>query len=146
MPVQDLLCSAGCQGENDMTNKFADSFTHFMGYTEGKSAVRLHIGMQAPLPSFVTSFCTLDSTGNLWPLKSSLADGDADPVVLHYANCGFSYWVQKYNILGDFPNDKGGGGSLLAHRAARDIVKSGDWRKFERFYRLFVVGNELGER
>mmetsp|Transcript_154854 Transcript_154854/g.288738 ORF Transcript_154854/g.288738 Transcript_154854/m.288738 type:complete len:908 (+) Transcript_154854:33-2756(+) len=145
MSIRDLASSSNSKGDPSAAWNFGLYFTHFLAYTEGKAAVRLHIGMQAPLPSFVTSFCSLDSKGNLCSILTRPADGDADPVILHYANCGFSYWVQKYKMLGDFANDKGGGSNMIAHRAARDVVKARNWKRLEKFYRLFVMGNELGE-
>merc|ERR1712048_568197 len=73
-------------------------------------------------------------------------DGPTDPGVLHYANCGFSYWVKKYEILGNFPDVVNGKqNTMRAHLAARDLVLRHDRRDLMLYYQMFVMSNLIGE-
>ena len=78
----------------------------------------------------------------------ALADSSDAPVVLHYSNCGFSNWVRKYEILGDFHDAWWGRVPIRipSHLASRDAVsRGGSAREREAYYRRAIMGNELGE-
>jgi len=123
-----------------------ETFVHFLGYGDGKAAARLQQSRPAPCPAFVTRFVGINRQWGTRSLVRRRADGDMDPVVLHYCNCGFSSWRLKYELLGDFPDAVSGTfNQMRAHLAARDVVKAGDTGNMELFYRLFVMGNEFGE-
>ncbi|CAE7391950.1 ELD1, partial [Symbiodinium necroappetens] len=71
---------------------------YFNSYSNGKSAVRTSIGPRGelpPLPAGVHGFLR-DGGMTLYTL---LCKGPGAPVVLHYANCGFDSWRQKYELL-----------------------------------------------
>jgi len=137
--------------------RFAETFTHFLGYSNGKCAVRLQSrSLDAghplyrcrapPVPAGVHFFNGLDNNGCMKTLECIKVEGCSAPVILHYANCGYAYWVSKYLNLGNFP-DKifGKQNTMRAHLAARNLALRGDPKKLEHFYKLFVMGNELGE-
>ena len=115
---------------------------YFHAHAQGKQAVRIRPIFYPP------SGGVHGVSGEGRTLKSHTAVGPTDPCVLHYANCGFDYWVRKYEVLGDIPNGenrktldgfrkhwKGGeaaeeeegedSGSFSVHLAARDLVVRG---------------------
>jgi len=135
-----------------------ETFTHFMAYANGKCAVRLRALADRsgapmldslPLPCGVHSFMGGVVDGDKGPvprLKRLRMDGDPDPGVLHYANCGFSYWIKKYEILGRFPDRVNGKqNTMRAHLAARDLVLRHNRHDMELYYRMFIMSNLVGE-
>lgn len=135
-----------------------ETFTHFLAYANGKCAVRLRAQSDPrgapnldslPLPCGVHSFMGGVVDGDKGPvprLKRIRMDGDTDPAVLHYSNCGFSYWIRKYEILGRFPDMVNGKqNTMRAHLAARDLVLRHDRKDMELYYRMFIMSNLIGE-
>lgn len=135
-----------------------ETFTHFIAYANGKCAVRVRtledkwgatVADSLPLPCGVHSFMAGVVDGDRGPiprLRRKRMDGPKDPGVLHYANCGFSYWVKKYQILGRFPDILNGRqNTMRAHLAARDLVLRYDRRDLELYYRMFIMSNLIGE-
>eukprot|EP00411_Alexandrium_monilatum_P076452 CAMPEP_0175493026 /NCGR_PEP_ID=MMETSP0096-20121207/2562_1 /TAXON_ID=311494 /ORGANISM="Alexandrium monilatum, Strain CCMP3105" /LENGTH=695 /DNA_ID=CAMNT_0016794961 /DNA_START=10 /DNA_END=2093 /DNA_ORIENTATION=- len=148
----------GAAAEPDDDAGLPETFTHFLAYANGKCAVRLRalqdrrgapVVDSLPLPCGVHSFMGGVVDGDKGPvprLRRVRMDGDSDPGVLHYANCGFSYWIKKYEILGRFPdivNRKQN--TMRAHLAARDLVLRHDRHDMALYYRMFVMSNLIGE-
>lgn len=79
-------------------------------------------------------------------LYTLLCKGPGAPVVLHYANCGFNLWRQKYDVLckdhgtedGAFSTRRPGIGEIRSHIATRQLVLKGNQEELQRFYRTFV--------
>lgn len=149
--------------------------TYFNAHSQGKMAARLR---RVP-PNADGEYYFLPPAGGVHGFGTEGASsgttktcvGAHDPCVLHYANCGFSYWIRKYEVLGDIPNfedrqsvegfekhrrGKAAGGeadgSWSAHLAARDLVVRGlgggtkaNRPALELFYRTLIMGNEHNE-
>lgn len=124
----------------------------FNSYSNGKAAVRIHIGPTGeppPLPAGVHGFMR-DSGQSLYEL---LCKGPGAPVILHYANCGFKDWQKKYNIIctghgtsdGAFSTKREGIESVRSHIAARELTLRKNANQSKQFYETFVMGNEFDE-
>ncbi|CAJ1413740.1 unnamed protein product [Effrenium voratum] len=125
---------------------------YFNSYSNGKCAVRTEIGPRGelpPLPAGVHGFLR-DGGMSLYTLACK---GPGAPVVLHYANCGFSSWRQKYQLLcrghgtedGAFSVRRPGIAEIRSHLATRQLALGGKEEDLERFYRSFVLGNDFDE-
>ena len=152
----DLLKESGLEQFADMT--FGDilerdtrpdtsgaAHTYFTAHAQGKQACRLRPFLDPP-GGGVHGISMEGRAG-----RTLTCVGAHDPCVLHYANCGLSYWIRKYQVLGDIPNyedrktlegfakhqqakqEAEGGqvaagekdGSFSTHMAARDLVVYG---------------------
>lgn len=118
---------------------------YFNSYSNGKCAVRTSIGPRGelpPLPAGVHGFLR-DGGMTLYTL---LCKGPGAPVVLHYANCGFSFWRRKYDVLckdhgtedGAFSTLRPGISEIRSHIATRQLVLKGNDKELEQFYQTFV--------
>ena len=118
---------------------------YFNSYSNGKCAVRTSIGPRGelpPLPAGVHGFLR-DAGMTLYTL---LCKGPGAPVVLHYANCGFGLWRQKYDVLckdhgtedGAFSTRRPGIAEIRSHIATRQLVLKRSLEELEQFYRTFV--------
>ena len=135
---------------------------YFHAHAQGKQATRLRAIFHPPRGG--VHAISPDGRGGLH--KTLTCNGAHDPAVLHYANCGLSYWLRKYEVLGDIPSAddrktlegfekhrRGGGTSegFSIHTAARDLVVRGvgghmhNRKALELFYRTLISGNEHGE-
>eukprot|EP00435_Cladocopium_sp_Y103_P074278 s164_g47.t2 len=102
-----------------------------------------------PLPVGVHRFASDANTR----LRSMRCSQEAAPVVLHYANCGYRPWLQKYQILaaghgtedGGFSIERKGIKSMRAHLAHRELLKRGNQQDLELYYRTYIMANEFGE-
>jgi len=127
----------------------SDVPSYFTAYGNGKAACRLQRGAPPPLPVGVHR-CASDSNTMLRNLKCS---GSAAPVVLHYANCGYEAWKQKYKILsaghgtpdGSFSLTRKGINSMRAHLAHHDLLRRGTPEQLEAYFRTFIMCGEFGE-
>lgn len=124
----------------------------FNSYSNGKCAVRTRIGPDGeppPLPAGVHGFVR----DNCMPLFTLVCKGPGAPVILHYANCGYTSWRKKYDVLcrghgtkdGAFCTQREGISELLSHTATRQLTLRNDEQDLEQFYRYFVLGNEFDE-
>jgi len=124
----------------------------FNSYSNGKAAVRTHVGPQGelpPIPAGVHGFVR-DTGGALYELECK---GPGAPVVLHYSNCGYDNWRKKYSILckdhgtedGAFSTEREGIKGVRSHIAARQLTLRGSEADLLDFYRTFVQGNEYDE-
>lgn|GEM_PF-2454814 len=111
----------------------------FLVYANGKSAARLD---GALLPWGNHRFQWRRGATYYQKPGVSLAGAAADPsgpLVLHYAECGFSHFLRKYRTWGDFPDTFLGGQPIIDRVPfrirARDVVKMGDVQRAEAFYR-----------
>lgn len=143
-----------CSNRSD-NHEPARSFTHFLGYGNGKCAVRLRPGQGTsvwvrsdgpPYPHGVHDFMATDKCHDQMDLVRGRADNYAPtcPVVLHYANCGYKYWVAKYRNLQGI-SVAAQMNCVPAHHAAHHLASKGNEQHLKDFYKLFVMGNELGE-
>lgn len=125
---------------------------YFNSYSNGKCAVRTEIGPRGempPLPAGVHGFVR-DGGASLYTL---LCKGAGAPVVLHYANCGFTHWKRKYQTIckghgtedGAFSTEREGIAELRSHLASRQLILQNQTAALERFYRTFIQGNEFDE-
>jgi len=99
----------------------------FMGYSNGKSIVRVRPGV---VPAGVHVFGErMGREKGFGEFSTKLEDGrpGVNPagslVLLHYINCGFRNWKQKYTILGNFSDfyfDKHEMPTF--HRMSRDVI------------------------
>lgn len=154
LPPPDTDSEPGDEGEDgkesDSRGRLRNALpSFFTAYANGKAACRLRRGAPPPLPIGVHR-CASD--GNA-PLRNYRCNGAGDPVVLHYANCGFSAWRRKYELLasghgtedGGFSVTRKGINSMRAHLAHRDLLRRGSPAQLEEYYRTYVMGNEFGE-
>jgi hypothetical protein len=118
--------------------------SYFNAYAGSKAAVRLR---NTPLPYDVHKFLVL-APFNLYVVPKTREPGsNHEPVILHYANCGFAAWRRKYANLGRFPDQWWGRVPirLPSHLLSRDAVHGGDADGAATFYRRVIMGNEAGE-
>ena len=105
---------------------------HFRAYANGKPAV--HIGEQVA-PSGSHRFRALNGE---W-LAAAVREF-VDPCILHYAECGFQRFEQKYAELGDFGDEYFPGVPTVAWlRQCRDLWRSADVSRARSFYERHVV-------
>ncbi len=78
------------RGGADIYRQRLDRSIYLLGYGNGKSATRVLPGV---LPNGVHLFTRADS-------HHELLTASGGPVILHYINCGFSYYCRKYLRLG----------------------------------------------
>ncbi|CAE7259455.1 ELD1 [Symbiodinium natans] len=127
--------------------EFEDLPCYFVAYGNGKAACRLT--SPPPLPVGVHRF----GSDRNERLHSHRCGGRGAPVVLHYANCGYSAWQQKYAILarghgtedGGFSIERKGIKSMRAHLAHRALCQRGQEEDLRKYYRTYIMGNEFGE-
>jgi hypothetical protein len=119
----------------------------FLAYANGKSAARLEAAL---LPWGNHHFQLRKGTLEYHKPGLSPAEAAADPhgpLVLHYAECGFSHFLRKYQAWGDFPDAYLGGQQIIDRVPfrirAREVVKTGDVQRIEAFYRReAMMGDE----
>jgi hypothetical protein len=112
---------------------------YFLGYENGKSAARLKHNL---LPAGVHSF-QYGSGGEVYPATAFVQD----PCILHYINCGFSFYQRKYNHRGAF-DDKWWGKKPVQQTfslASRDAFIAGDPGALEKLYREYVLFDKVDE-
>ena len=115
----------------------------FLAYANGKSAARLEAAL---LPwghhRFQLRKGAMEYQKPYVPLAEAAADPDG-PLVLHYAECGFSHFLRKYQTWGDFPDAYLGRQAVIGQVPfriqAREVVKTGDVQRPEAFYRREAV-------
>mmetsp|Transcript_11338 Transcript_11338/g.21389 ORF Transcript_11338/g.21389 Transcript_11338/m.21389 type:complete len:632 (+) Transcript_11338:52-1947(+) len=125
---------------------------YFNSYSNGKCAVRTRIGPRGELPPLPAGVHGFVRDGGM-TLYTLLCKGPGAPVVLHYANCGFRNWCQKYGLLcrghgtedGAFSTMRPGISEIRSHLAARQLTLRGSIDELRRFYSVFVQGNEFDE-
>jgi len=118
--------------------------TLFNAYSGGKSAVRLSC---RPLPYDVHKFLVLAPFNMYIVPETHNPKLHTDPVVLHYANCGFEHWRRKYRNLGRFPDlwwDRVPI-RLPVHLLSRDMIHGATDAEAAHFYTRVIMGNEAGE-
>lgn len=102
---------------------------YFMGYRNGKSAGRVTGSL---LPETVHHF-----------RDQHPAHVRSNPVILHYINCGFSYYWNKYVTLGAFADQWFGEYNIAElvplHLASRNVVGRGSPEAGRRFYQQEVM-------
>lgn len=79
------------------SSKEGAAYTYFTAHAQGKSAVRLRAGPGAPSTSPVPR-----AGIHRWSRlrgRTHSCEGAGAPVVLHYANANYGYWVSKYEML-----------------------------------------------
>jgi hypothetical protein len=115
----------------------------FLAYANGKSAARLD---GALLPWGNHHFQWRRGTTHFQKPGVTLSEAAADPsgpLVLHYAECGFSHFLRKYRTWGDFPDTYLGGQRIIDRVPfrirAREVVKTGDVQRAEAFYRREAI-------
>ena len=99
-----------------------------------------------PVPYGVHKFLIPESTGS-WRQPMTLECATAleapldGPVVLHYSNCGFSHWLRKYEILGDFGNSWWGRCPIrvTSHLHSRDVVHRRPETEREDYFRAIIM-------
>ena len=119
----------------------------FLAYANGKSAARLEAAL---LPWGNHHFQLRKGTMQYQKPYVPLAEAAADPhgpLVLHYAECGFSHFLRKYQTWGNFPDVYLGGQQIIDQVPfrirAREVVKTGDVQRVEAFYRReAMMGDE----
>lgn len=142
----DFSDDESCQGPKPHCPSF------FNSYSNGKVAVRTKIGPEGEypaLPAGVHGFVR-DNGQLLYELASK---GPGAPVILHYANIGFSDWKKKYEILchghgtpdGAFDTKREGIAEVRSHMATRELTLRGNQHELQQFYKTFVQGNEFDE-
>ena len=108
----------------------------FLAYSNGKSAARV----ESNLVPWGNHEFRLQHRSVAYQKKTrpvELTD-PSFPIVLHYAECGFSHFLDKYKTWGNFPDTYLGGqrisGSVPFRTAARDIVLKGCAEEIWSFY------------
>eukprot|EP00931_Biecheleriopsis_adriatica_P025910 TRINITY_DN15818_c0_g1_i2.p1 TRINITY_DN15818_c0_g1~~TRINITY_DN15818_c0_g1_i2.p1 ORF type:complete len:642 (+),score=138.18 TRINITY_DN15818_c0_g1_i2:62-1987(+) len=125
---------------------------YFNSYSNGKCAVRVQVGPPGELPPLPAGVHGFVRDGGML-LHTLLCKGPGAPVVLHYANCGFSEWCKKYEILcrdhgtadGAFSTEREGIAEVRSHLVARELTLRGKRDDLQRFYTAFVQGNSFDE-
>ncbi|CEM22552.1 unnamed protein product [Vitrella brassicaformis CCMP3155] len=147
---------------------------YFAFYDNGKSAARVVPGLRArdvhrwalppstggSSPRWGSTFADLralaagggpaatengEGRGGRPVYDSSFRDG---PCILHFAVCGLSWLMDKYQRLGGFHDSWLGGKLPIApsfHLDCRDVVARGDEQQIERFYRSRVMFDESSD-
>jgi hypothetical protein len=115
----------------------------FLAYANGKSAARLEAAL---LPWGNHHFQLRKGHDGIPETVPTPGGSGADPhgpLVLHYAECGFSHFLRKYQTWGDFPDAYLGGQPIIDRVPfrirAREVVKTGDVQRVEAFYRRGAV-------
>lgn len=114
----------------------SDTNKGFIAYSNGKSAARVEKNL---LPWGNHHFQLAQGRVN-YQKKYRLADSVCThpPVILHYTECGFNHFLEKYETWGRFPDRFLGGQSiaeLVPFRiAARDIVQTANKELAREFY------------
>lgn len=108
--------------------KYGPLKNFFSGYGNGKAASRCKEGI-------VADGCHGFIHSNGSPLKSFIHDESA--VVLHYFNCGFGQFKEKYNILGEYTDKYFDQFKIPfpVHLKAHEAVSSGDMDRMIASYR-----------
>jgi hypothetical protein len=110
----------------------------FVAYSNGKSAARVETAL-LPWGNHLFQL----RKGNTSYQKKYVPDlkkyaGLEFPVILHYAECGFDHFWQKYKTWGNFPDTFLGGQPIVDHVpfriASRDVVAKDDIEQARRFY------------
>jgi len=124
---------------------------YMLVYDCGKSAVRLGRGKVTPrdvhrwnLPPESASF-SRTSLADARHLNPSQVLAMKVPCILHFVTCGLSWFLDKYRILGHFPDAWFNGALPIApsfHLDARDSVMSQVQEESERFFRKQVLYEE----
>jgi len=105
---------------------------HFLGYVNGKSAVRVAPGA---LPSGVHLF--KPPTGYPGWLRPPL-----EPAILHYVYCDFEAFLKKYSVWGEFSDFQWGNPEIPwtdFHKQSRDICRTGDRKRIQEFFERTVL-------
>jgi hypothetical protein len=112
------------------------SKTHyFLGYENGKSAVRLGVGAR---PLGVHGFDAAPAGETVLSLN---------PHLLHFINCGFDNYRRKYLLRGRFPDRFWDNGKRLPfHAQSRDALAGNDGEAAGRMYRDHVMCQGSAER
>ena len=114
--------------------KLADERFNFHLYGNGKGAARVDSRL---VPESVHAFARSRPDGTLDSRHEACG---ADPLILHYPNCGLTRFLTKYRTLGPFGDRWFGVNDVIAfHRQARDVVASGDEARARQFYRDRVM-------
>ena len=111
---------------------------HFLGYTNGKSAVRVAPGA---LPSGVHMFKA--PSGHPTWLRPPL-----EPAILHYVYCDFDAYLKKYSVWGEFSDFQWGDPDIPwteFHKLSRDICRTGDRQQIQAFFERMVVYTDAAE-
>ncbi len=108
----------------------------FLAYNNGKSAARVEPNL---LPWGNHYFRLRQGEVAYQKKHRVLAAAPAtSPVILHYAECGFGHFWQKYKTWGDFPDTFLGGQRIIDsvpfRIAAREVAQTGDERRARSFY------------
>jgi len=115
-------------------SRFTDPHFNFHLYSNGKAAARISPDL---VPFTVHEFARQGADGRLDRAHEICGDSQ---LILHYANCGLSRFVQKYRTLGQFA-DKwfGTSDTFVFHREARDVVAAGNLQDIRSFYQRRVM-------
>jgi len=111
---------------------------HFLGYINGKSAVRVAPGA---LPSGVHTFKPPAGYPN-W-LRPPL-----EPAILHYVYCDFEAFLKKYSVWGEFSDFQWGNPEIPwteFHKQSRDICRTGDRVRIQEFFERTVLYTDAVE-
>jgi len=122
----------------------------FVGYSNGKSAVRVWPGAHAgsnhqwiAAPALGGDFCHHSNVG--FDGSRPRIRSDEPPCILHYIDCGFPNWWRKYELLGRFADSWFAGEvpiGIPLHLASRDVCSGGDEAAARAFYNAaFVLAN-----
>jgi hypothetical protein len=108
--------------------KYGPLKNFFSGYGNGKAASRCKKGV-------VADGCHRFFHSNGSPLKTLIHDESA--VILHYFNCGFAQFKEKYNILGEYTDKYFDQFKIPfpVHLKAHEAVSSGDSGRMIASYR-----------
>lgn len=128
-------------------------FSFFSAYSNGKAAVRLLTADGSPIMPIPGVHRSRDIRG-----CSHICHGLGAPVILHYVNCGFDYWIRKFQMLASSPISAHGkeevvhqptevaaharrsdeSDHMYVHRLSHEVVQGGDLEDARRFYRRSI--------
>lgn len=111
---------------------------HFLGYTNGKSAVRIAPGA---LPNGVHGFKPpTEHPGWLRP--------PLEPAILHYVYCDFDAYLEKYAVWGEFGDFQWENPDIPwteFHKQSRDVCRTRDRDQIQSFFERMVVYQDPAE-